>query len=79
MTEKSYFLYKVLPSVGLPEKPSYTIEDACSILRVSRSTLYKMTKDQSIQITETGPRGKRIYKQEFIDYFSEYDYTEDDE
>ncbi len=63
----SYFDEVVLPSVGLKKKATYNIPEALIILDCSRPTLLKMHHLGRITIT----RDKKIYYQEFVNYFNE--------
>ena len=63
---EAYVRNVVLPSVGLPYKPTYTLCEACKIFDCSPATLWRMAKKGEINIT----RGKRIYIGDIINYFS---------
>lgn len=64
---EKYFLEVVLPSVGLPDKPTYNIPELMKIMDCDRSTLWKMNKLGKITITQH----KRIYRKDIIGFFSE--------
>ena len=66
MRVMSYFDEVVLPSVGLPKKPTYTIPEALIILDCGRTKLFKLHHLGRITIT----RDKKIYYQEFVNYFN---------
>lgn len=71
--KQSYFRKIVLPSVGLPEKGSYNIHEACRILGVSRATVYRMLKDGRLR-QEGNDSIPKVYHQEFEKYFAAWDF-----
>jgi excisionase family DNA binding protein len=68
----SYFLKRVLPSVRLPDKASYNVAEACRILQIDRSTVYRLVTQGKLQAAGTDGR-LLFYRQFFIDYFKKYD------
>lgn len=60
-----YFEEVVLPSVGLPLKPSYNLREGCDILCCQYSQLAKLVDKGLIKITSQ----KRIYATEFKKFF----------
>jgi excisionase family DNA binding protein len=75
MAKESYFLKRVLPSVGMTDKASYNLSETAIILGVSKTTLFRMIRQEKIKAVNSGPSGSRkVYRQEFIDYFQEYDF-----
>lgn len=72
----SFFREVVLPSVELPNKPTYSIPEALLLLGCSRSTFYRKIAKGHLTLSPD----KRIYRQEFENYFgkntSNKDYSE---
>jgi hypothetical protein len=63
--EMSFFKNIVLPSVELPKKGTYTIQETLVILDCSRTSLYRKVKRGDLTLTPD----KRIYLQDLINYF----------
>ena len=61
-----YFEEVVLPSVGLPLKPSYNLKESCEILCCRYESLTLLAKKGLIRIT----LGKRVYSGELARFFS---------
>jgi len=61
----SFFQAIVLPSVELPNKPTYTIKETLTIIGCSRTTLYRKIHRGELTLTPD----KRIYKQDLENYF----------
>jgi hypothetical protein len=57
----SYFQSVVLPSVGVPYKPTYNISEGCKICDCHYSTFMAMAEKGLIEIKPT----KRIYAKAF--------------
>lgn len=64
--ESNYFKDVVLPSVGLPYKPTYSIKETIKILDCSRNTFYKKVGRGEITVT----KDKRVYAKELENYFN---------
>lgn len=64
--KRSYFFDVVLPSVGLPRKPSYNLRETSEILGVHRSTLYRYVKEGRLQASQ----GNRVYLKELQSFFA---------
>ena len=62
-----YFKDIVLPSVGVPAKPSYSLAETQRILDCSQTTVWKMAKRGVINVS---PR-KRVYYKDLEIYFEE--------
>ena len=62
-----YFKDVVLPSVGMTEKGSYTIPEACNILGCSRTKLWRMSLRGELLIAPN----KRIYLRELQNYYNQ--------
>lgn len=71
--KRSYFEDVVLPSVGLPKKPSYNLAEVCRIFGVHRTTLYRMIRDGAVTAVRSHRRDYRVYLEELRRYFSPYD------
>jgi len=74
----SYFLHIVLPSVGIPDKPSYNMAELRRILGKHRVTIYRMIKAGKLKAVGKDGGDFRIYREELIRYFSDYDEVLDD-
>lgn len=61
----SYFQDVVLPSVGLPYKPTYNLTEVCKILDCHYSTLASYVQKGLIKITKT----RRVYAAELERFF----------
>jgi hypothetical protein len=57
----------VLPSVGLPDKPTYNFREAMIILDCSKMTLWRKIKKGEIHY----PPNKKFYRVNFVCYFCE--------
>lgn len=76
MPKVSYFIRIVLPSVGMPEKGSYNVQESCRILGVSRATVYRMLKDGRLRYQNGEETIPTVYRAEFEKYFSAWDFDE---
>jgi len=66
MAIEDYFTQVIIPSVGIVEKSSYNINEACSILGCTRRTLNRMQQRGDITVAPN----RRIYKEEFSSFFN---------
>ena len=73
MTRGEKFFYEVvLPSTGLPKKPSYNLAELATLLGYSRKRLYSLLSSGDLKLrTVTAGRTcrRRVYLQDIIVYF----------
>jgi hypothetical protein len=76
--KKGYFLTTVLPSLGIPEKGTYNMDEVKTILAVSIRTVERMIADgrlvaSHVRPGKKGSKGRVVYKQTLIEFFSQWD------
>ena len=65
-SQSKYFSDIVLPSVGLPEKPTYNLRETSQILGVHRTTLYRYKRQGKLRVSPAN----RVYSKELQSFFA---------